>query len=64
VLLSTTKSNATLTSLIPDGTVMRIVVMSAGSRSQASVLPPAVATNQDTSVLGPVGPCSPGIQRG
>ena len=64
VPLSSRKSNATSSRVAPAGTFTRTVFMSTGSRVHSSTALPDLITSPATSVLGPVGACSPGIHLG
>ena len=58
------KSREASTSRAPAGTSQWKAYMSASSRFQATLLPPAESFNPARSVMGPVGACSPGIHFG
>src|ERR1700704_4359326 len=58
------KSRDTSTAVAPAGTTMWNAYISTSSLRQGIDLPPAVSLSPARSVIGPVGPCSPGIHFG
>src|SRR5215831_3005899 len=54
-------SNSTVTSLLPAGTLVSTSNMSTASLFQGSAFPPERIRNPSTELIGPVGPCSPGM---
>jgi hypothetical protein len=57
-------SRLTSTELAPCGTSMWKAYMSTGSRRHWRVFPPALNFSPERLMIGPVGPCSPGIHSG
>src|SRR5882757_7836552 len=64
MVFSSNESKSTVILLVLGGTSILMVLMSSGSRVQGRVTSPEWTRIIARFWMGPVGPCSPGIQRG